>query len=319
MLLNRLTITRKIYLLMAGFSIAIIGYGLRSYSTLEIAKVNGPFYQRIVQGKDLIADILPPPEYIIESYLMVLHLANEVDEQASKETIASLVERGDQLKAEYDQRHVVWVQELEPGPMKEELVAASFDPAVEFYRIRDQQFVPACLAGDAETAKELARGPLRQNYETHRAAIDKVVRMATQRNANDELEAAATIRSRTSWSIGWIAIIVGVMTTVGWRIARATVGPLRTSAAGLRSLADQDLAAANHRIQTNARNATNLAAQATSAAEQVHATANSLSTSVEQFESSIREIAGNASAAAGVAEAAVDAATTDQCNDQETW
>jgi len=41
--------------------------------TLNKLKVNRPVYQNIIQGKDLIADILPPPEYIIESYLVALH------------------------------------------------------------------------------------------------------------------------------------------------------------------------------------------------------------------------------------------------------
>ncbi|BBJ23259.1 hypothetical protein [Candidatus Nitrotoga sp. AM1P] len=53
-----------------GFSI----YGMWSFKTLNELKVNGPIYHRIVQGKDLVADILPPPEYIIESYLVSLQL-----------------------------------------------------------------------------------------------------------------------------------------------------------------------------------------------------------------------------------------------------
>lgn len=32
-------------------------------------KVGGPIYDRIVQGKDIVADVLPPPEYIVEAYL----------------------------------------------------------------------------------------------------------------------------------------------------------------------------------------------------------------------------------------------------------
>ena len=42
-------------------------------------KVNGPLYRQIVEGKDLIADILPPPEYIIESYLTAYELAEQTD------------------------------------------------------------------------------------------------------------------------------------------------------------------------------------------------------------------------------------------------
>jgi hypothetical protein len=41
-------------------------------------KANGPIYVKIAQGKDLIADILPPPEYIIESYLNCLQMVEAV-------------------------------------------------------------------------------------------------------------------------------------------------------------------------------------------------------------------------------------------------
>ncbi len=46
--------------------IAILWTGVSALSQL---KVNGPIYRQIVLGKDLIADILPPPEYVIEAYL----------------------------------------------------------------------------------------------------------------------------------------------------------------------------------------------------------------------------------------------------------
>ena len=37
------------------------------YALSEV-KVGGPLYDKIKLGNDLIADILPPPEYVIESY-----------------------------------------------------------------------------------------------------------------------------------------------------------------------------------------------------------------------------------------------------------
>ena len=32
-------------------------------------KVGGSSYERIIAGKDLVADILPPPLYVVEAYL----------------------------------------------------------------------------------------------------------------------------------------------------------------------------------------------------------------------------------------------------------
>ena len=58
-------------LCLAAGIVAVAGVGAQ---TLQTLKVNGPIYKEIVDGKDLIADILPPPLYLIESYA----LANEV-------------------------------------------------------------------------------------------------------------------------------------------------------------------------------------------------------------------------------------------------
>ncbi len=46
---------------------------LTGAEALNRLKVNGPIYEDIIYSKDLIADILPPPLYVIESYA----LANE--------------------------------------------------------------------------------------------------------------------------------------------------------------------------------------------------------------------------------------------------
>ncbi|MEM8734090.1 MAG: hypothetical protein AAGG44_07705, partial [Planctomycetota bacterium] len=109
---RNLTVRAKIFTLIALFCVAFIGYAAWSYSTLRTASVNGPYYNRIVQGKDLIADILPPPNYIIESYMMVLHMADEVDAGVSTDTMKAYVKRCKQLEAEFHDRHNVWLEEL---------------------------------------------------------------------------------------------------------------------------------------------------------------------------------------------------------------
>ena len=40
-----------------------------SYFSFSQLKVGGPVYKQVAQGKDLVADILPPPEYLIEAFL----------------------------------------------------------------------------------------------------------------------------------------------------------------------------------------------------------------------------------------------------------
>ena len=42
-----------------------------SYFVQQTVSINGPLYNEIVNNKDLVVDILPPPEYILEAYLVV--------------------------------------------------------------------------------------------------------------------------------------------------------------------------------------------------------------------------------------------------------
>ena len=308
MSLSKMTVRTKVYSLVAVCAVTFVGFGLWSASTLNIAKVHGPYYSRIVQGKDLIADILPPPNYIIESYLMALHMANEVDEGDGAATIQANVDRCGQLKAEFDDRHAFWIKDLPEGEMKQIKTVDCFDPAIDFYRVLNDEFIPACLKGDKETALKLARGPLRKHYEIHRESIDKVVSMATKQAASDEAEVATIVTSRVRWSIAGLVGAFGLIGGFGWYVARETVNPLRKSATRLQHLSTHDLTDVSQQMRDNAADTANQATMASGAAEQVNSNAQSLATAVEQFEESIREIAGNALNAACVARNAVEAA-----------
>ncbi len=186
----RLSLGSRIAVLSSVFIIALLLLGGMAFVALRHLQVNGPLYKRIVQGKDLIADILPPPEYIIESYLTAFEAAGVQD----RERRDSLIQRLSSLKAEYAQRHQVWLDELEPGAMKDSMTIESYDAAMAFYKILEEQFVPALKAGDKAKALELLYGGLGSSYATHRAAIDKVVEMANARVSVDEAKGAASIK-----------------------------------------------------------------------------------------------------------------------------
>ena len=71
---------RKLLTVFLGSLIAFTGapMTLRAQSTNDKA-IYGPAYRKIVLMKDLIADILPPPAYIIESYLTALRVVDEAE------------------------------------------------------------------------------------------------------------------------------------------------------------------------------------------------------------------------------------------------
>ena len=74
MSLHDLKLTHRFMILLSTVFVGFAVYGLVSFQTLGALKVGGPLYQHIVQNKDMVADVLPPPEYIIESYLVTLQM-----------------------------------------------------------------------------------------------------------------------------------------------------------------------------------------------------------------------------------------------------
>lgn len=181
---------------LVGISVAgFVLFGILAFYTLNQLKVNGPLYKRIVQGKDLIADVLPPPEYIIETYLVTLQLVDEID-PIKRDNFISYVRKN--LKEPYDVRHEFWVKDLpektdDDRKLKNFMVVEAKDAAIKFYEILENEFFPLIMKGERDKARELVRGVLKENYDVHRRAIDEVVSRSTIRNANDESSARKTI------------------------------------------------------------------------------------------------------------------------------
>jgi methyl-accepting chemotaxis protein len=214
-------LSHRFAVLITVFALGFAAFGYWSFRTLGELKVNGPVYQKIVQGKDLIADILPPPEYIIESYLVSLQLANTVD-KGEQDT---LIARMKVLKEEYDTRHAYWLeQNLEPE-LAEVFLNRAHAPALDFYKTAYGALIPAIGQQDA-AATAAAMALLKQHYETHRKAVDEAVQMTIKRNAGDEAQAATQIASATKLQLLILVLSLGAGIVVAALIVRGVLAKL---------------------------------------------------------------------------------------------
>ena len=231
-----LKLATKLGILVAVFSVGFVAFTLLAWGTLARVKVNGPIYHEITAGKDLIADVLPPPEYVIESYVVVLDLVDGTTGQAE---VLELIERGKKLRQEYDQRHTFWSSELPPGAVSQALLVHSYGPAVEFFDVRDREVVPAVLAGDLEKARSLVHGVLKRHYVEHRRAIDEVVRLTNAQNVTIEARAVDVVSTSTASLFGIAALILGLAFWLSWLIASTLVSRLQRSSIALMSTATE--------------------------------------------------------------------------------
>jgi len=186
----------KLSLLLVMFALGFTAFALISYDTLRTLQVNGPYYHKIAAGKDIIADVLPPPKYIIESYLLALQMADP----ANREEVNDMIERSRKLRDQYNERQEYWKNDsiIVGTPMYTPMLEGSYTPAIEFFEVRDNEFIPAVRRRDYKTAESLTRGKLKILYERHRRGVDEVVRAATAYNTMVEQEAAAAVTQRTA-------------------------------------------------------------------------------------------------------------------------
>jgi methyl-accepting chemotaxis protein len=220
MVLSRFKLSHRFAVLMAVFAIGFASYGYWSFKTLDELKVNGPVYQRIVQGKDLIADILPPPEYIIESYLVSLQLAT-----ADPAGQAALVTRLKTLKAEYDTRHEYWLGQSLEAELGELFLKQAHTPALAFYTAAFDQLIPALQRQD-QAAASAAMATMKTHYDAHRKAIDQAVQLTTARNLADETAASGQIDSARLLMLAILLVSLGAAIAVAVLIVRSVLASL---------------------------------------------------------------------------------------------
>ncbi|MET4273515.1 MULTISPECIES: methyl-accepting chemotaxis protein [unclassified Bradyrhizobium] len=230
-----------------SLSSAIIAFGVvlalgftavvsTSLYALKELKVGGPLYSDIKLGNDLIADILPPPEYVIEAYLEATLAMREPDQ------LAAHGERLVQLRKDYDERKAFWVASSLSADLKTALVSKSDGEVQKFWKLLSDQLLPALKAKDP-VASERAYAQLKDAYTAHRAVIDSIVESANKQNADMEKLAADRDSSMLYILLGVSAAVLA-FTAVGLLgVALGVVRPIVRMTSAMQKLATGDLAA----------------------------------------------------------------------------
>ncbi|MHC1744834.1 MAG: methyl-accepting chemotaxis protein [Syntrophobacteraceae bacterium] len=278
----------KLLSAIAACAVAFLVFSTVSWKTIETTKINGEWYHRITQQKDLIADILPPPEYIIEAYLVVFQMLEETDAGRLKE----LMLKSKSLREEYEQRHDYWGKGLPDGALKAELVDKSYKPAMEFFDIRDREVIPSILSDKKDRAREAVGASLKPLYEQHRLAIDKVVKLANLSLQQDEVTVNAVVKSRGVLLAALGGTVLGIILLCGIfvnHLSTKIVGRIGGVVAILREGNDQVTSASERLTASSQELSEGASGQAASIEE--------TSASVEEMAAMTRQNAENAAEA----------------------
>ena len=157
-------------------------------------------------GKDIVADILPPPLYIIEAHLLAYQVLD-----APSAVRAELATRFEPLQKDYETRNAFWqgkVGDLDAA-VSTSLLGEQMSQGQAYWRTLNQHFVPAALAGD-EVQARAAFARLKTLYAAHRAGVDATVKLAGAWSDARLADLAQTVRSAL-----WVLSLVALACLIG--------------------------------------------------------------------------------------------------------
>lgn len=211
--------------------------GIIGVRDINMIRLGGPLDTSNRQTADLMADILPPPAFVIEPYLE-LSLAIEEPQRAEHH-----VRRLDLLERDYVARRDLWLKEDLPASIKDEL-SRSFAYSDKMWEVTDARLIPAVRQGDREGALRVRNSVITPLYNKHRAAIDEAVKdikayqVALTADSDKTMHGAIVVMSALAFAV---VAGVGVFT---WMMLSRVSAPLTRTAETMRAMVNGDLSVA---------------------------------------------------------------------------
>jgi methyl-accepting chemotaxis protein len=221
-LLNSSSIKTKIQILVVVSLLSTLITMLVGMVGNSKVNINSSLFDEIIKSKDLIADILPPPEYIIETRLATHELLDSADAQKIKAQIENIA----RLKKEYMDRQKYWSENISDTKIKTLILEKSKAPAMAYFDILEKEFLPAIEKGDIEKAEKLCRTSLKEKYDEHRKSVDELVLLANKAGDDMQTSAQGSVSSTKTMIFTVFGLSIALLLWLSSGISRSIVGAL---------------------------------------------------------------------------------------------
>jgi len=211
-------------------------------------RVGSDRYARIIAAKDVVADVLPPPMYLVECQLDLVRAADALDDRAR----AALITRIEAHIAAYASRRDHWSGQSLGADLRRSLIEQGDRAAQPYLAAVRSEFLPVLRQGDQPAMRRLVQERLTPLYDEHRTAVDAVVQVATTEATATE-ESGLSEATLALWSMLSVLVIALTLASVQcWLLVRRVARPMNALIAGLRA-ASVRMAAAVVQVETFSR------------------------------------------------------------------
>ena len=194
----------------------------------------------VFTSKDVVADILPPPMYLIEARLT---LSQAVEGTMPADEAQRQFKR---LGEEYAARVTHW-QANPPYGLEKYLLGEQHAAGERFLKVASEKILQPLLAGDREQARRNLP-EVQLAYQAHRGGVDRTV-LEGNRFAESSMAAFARIRSVSTWVAAAMALAaVALVVVIYLMVLRSIDGPVRRCTSLAQRIADGNLG--SHELST---------------------------------------------------------------------
>lgn len=197
--------SRLLALVAVSMTGLLVTVGVMSWMLNDL-RIGGQLYNQIINDKDLLADILPPPEYIIEAELTLYQLGNTANPSKQSQLWQTL----DRLQSDYQQREDFWkTQSLSPEIMK--ALQASQNYGHQFF----QKLTLLKQVGISSTEGGKLIAELHQLYDSHRTEIDQLVKLSNDHFNALSAESDSILNSHLTLMVFILLTVIALVLWVG--------------------------------------------------------------------------------------------------------
>lgn len=231
--LSKFSISKITKIFSAGILAGMIAAVAVNQYALHEVTIGSDRYNQIVDGKDVIADILPPPLYIVEAYLEARIILENTDEYEARK--ANFV----RMKTEFDGQQAKWLQSTLPDNIRVTLTRDSHAAATKFWKELNSRFLPAIETGKrADAAASMKK--LHEFFQEHRRIVVQIVANANDFLVHTEAETASLESGLIVTSIVLSLLTLAALILSVFQMRKVVTKPLDRITSRMNALAKGD-------------------------------------------------------------------------------
>jgi methyl-accepting chemotaxis protein len=196
-----MTLKSRLFVLLGIFSAGLLLVSAVSLATIFAVRVNGGLYERIVSGKDLLADVHQPSFGTAEALLNAQRLADATDETEAAEFAKNIRAQ----RTAFDAARAAWESRLPEGETRTRLRKV-LSEAEGFFDAIEKELVPATKGGGI-MAVQRAMNRVQGRYDAQAARATEFKDYLTAAQKAYEDEGRAIVRNRL-WLLAVAILLV---------------------------------------------------------------------------------------------------------------